>query len=40
MIRGAAEQPEKCAFLPAMRKDAQFFREDAELGREVGLISG
>jgi hypothetical protein len=40
MIRGAAAQAGKCAFLPAMRKDAQFFRRDAELEREVWLISG
>ena len=40
MIRGAAAQPGKCAFLPAMRKDAQFFRRDAELEREVWLTSG
>jgi hypothetical protein len=40
MIRGAAAQPGKCAFFPAMRKDAQFFRRDAELEREVWLTSG
>jgi hypothetical protein len=40
MIRGAAAQAGKCAFLPAMRKDAQFFRRDAELEREVRLTSG
>jgi hypothetical protein len=40
MSRGAAAKPGKCAFLPAMRKDAQFFRKDAELGREVWLTSG
>jgi hypothetical protein len=40
MVRFAAEQPGKCAFLPAMRKDAQFFRRDAELEREVWLTSG
>jgi hypothetical protein len=39
MIRGAAAQPGKCAFLPGMRKDAQFFRRDAELEREVWLTS-
>jgi hypothetical protein len=40
MIRGAAAQAGKCALLPAMRKDAQFFRRDAELERKVWLISG
>jgi hypothetical protein len=40
MIRGAAAQPGKCAFLPGMRKDAQFFRRDAEIEREVWLTSG
>jgi putative oxidoreductase len=40
MIRGAAAQAGKCALLPAMRKDAQFFRKDAELEREVWLTSG
>jgi hypothetical protein len=40
MIRGDAAQPGKYAFLPAMGKDAQFFRRDAELEREVWLTSG
>jgi hypothetical protein len=39
MIRGAAAQPGRCEFLPGMRKDAQFFRRDAELEREVWLTS-
>jgi len=40
MIRGAAAQAGKCAFLPAMRKDAQFFRRDAERVMKFSLTSG
>jgi hypothetical protein len=36
---GPASARKKIAFLPAMRKDAQFFRKNAELEREVWLTS-